>query len=164
MFHKDDVFLLWLGEQHIPPILAATLCCDIFSAIKKSRIQKRISKKLLPNIIMFFWLTEDSNEDRISITLEDDNDNYSATEASSLLEDGGLVLLKGVRRISSNGWIISEKDMSKVLGCIGSDEEEEEEEEEDVREDDEEDGEEEGNEGSQEEGACAKGDPGAMGA
>ena len=118
---------------------------------------------------MFSWLTEDINEDGISLTLEDDDENYSATEVSSLLEDGSLVLLGGVRRISSNGWIISEEDMDrsrrKMLGCIESEEEEEEEEEEeDVREDDEEDGEEEGNEGSQEEGACAKGDPGAMGA
>ena len=166
MFHKDDVFLLWLGDQHIPPILAATLRCDIFSTIKKSRVQKRVSKKLLPSTIMFSWLTEDINEDGISLTLEDDDENYSATEVSSLLEDGSLVLLGGVRRISSNGWIISEEDMDrsrrKMLGCIES--EEEEEEEEGVREDDEEDGEEEGNEGSQEEGACAKGDPGAMGA
>ena len=113
---------------------------------------------------MYFWLTGDGNGDGISLTLEDDDDNYSSTEVSSFLEDGGLVLLKGVRRISSNGWIISEKDMSKVLGCIGSDEEEEEEEEEDVREDDEEDGEEEGDEGSQEEGTCAEGDTGVMGA
>ena len=44
MFHKDDVFLLWLGDQHIPPILAATLRCDIFSTIKKAEFRKGFPK------------------------------------------------------------------------------------------------------------------------
>jgi hypothetical protein len=113
LFFKGDVILLWLGEEKDPPMLPAAVECDITSTTTTSRVRKIVSKKLSPNNIGFSWLSQASNEDEISLTLQGGNEVYSASEVLKLLKDGSLILLEGARKKSPSEWAIDDEDMER---------------------------------------------------